>query len=143
MSAYSIYHNFLIKASLEAVFNAVSLPEHLNNWWPLKSSGKPELGKIYNLNFTDQYDWYCIVSVCKPNESIHFKMTQSDKDWDPTTFGFDLEAKDGGTYVRFSHKDWLETNEHFKVASFCWAMLLHGLKNYLEKGAVIPFEERN
>ncbi len=140
---YSIYHNFFIKATPKEVFEAISTPKHLDNWWTLKSSGIAKLGEIYNLNFTDQYDWYCQVSLCNPYEAIHFKMTKSDKDWDPTTFGFDLEEIEGGTYVRFSHVDWPNANDHYKFSAFCWAMLLNGLKNYLEKGVVIPFEERS
>lgn len=70
-------------------------------------------------------------------------MTKSDKDWNPTTFGFDLESSDKGTMVNFSHINWPEQNHHFKHSSFCWAILLNGLKNYLEKGVIIPFEERN
>lgn len=141
--SYSIYYNLFIKVPPKTVFDAVSLPKHLDNWWPLRSSGKPKLGESYNLNFTDKYDWYCKISVCKPHESIHFKMTKSDEDWDSTTFGFDLEAKDDKTYVRFFHKDWPQQNDHFKFSAFCWAMLLNGLKNYLEKGIIIPFEERS
>ncbi|MEW4922973.1 SRPBCC domain-containing protein [Algibacter sp. 2305UL17-15] len=141
--SYNIYHNLVIKVSPEKVFEAVSLPEHLDNWWTLKSSGKPKLGAAYNLNFTDEYDWYCKVSAIEPNSSIHFKMTESDADWNSTTFGFDLEENENGTLVKFSHVNWPRENHHFKHSSFCWAMLLNGLKNYLEKGVVIPFEKRN
>ena len=140
--SYNIYHNLLIKASPKQVFDAVSQPEHLNNWWSLKSSGKPELYSEYNLNFTDKYNWYCKVSKVKVNASFHLKMTESDEDWMPTTFGFELEPKDIGTYLRFSHQNWPENNDHFKHSSFCWALLLNGLKKYLEKGVVIPFESR-
>lgn len=141
--SYNIYHNLLIKATPKQVFDAVSIPKHLDNWWTLKSSGKPELNSEYNLNFTDEYNWFCIVSKVKENEFFYLKMTQSDNDWNPTTFGFDLEEKENGTYVKFSHTDWTEVNNHFKHSSFCWAMLLHGLKLYLEKGVIIPFVNRN
>lgn len=140
---FSIYHNLFIKAPRQKVFDAVTLPEHLNNWWSLKSSGRPVLRETYNLNFTNMYDWYCDVVACMPNESFHLKMTKSDKDWNPTTFGFELEEKDNGTYVKFSHVNWPEENDHLKHSSFCWALLLNGLKNYIEKGIVIPFEERS
>ncbi len=143
MMSYSIFHNLTIKAPLKTVFDAISKPEHLNNWWTLKSSGSPILGSEYNLNFTDPYNWFCKVSKVKDNVSFHLKMTESDKDWLPTTFGFDLESKEHGTLLKFSHVDWKEDNDHFKHSSFCWAMLLNGLKNYLENGDIIPFEERN
>jgi hypothetical protein len=70
-------------------------------------------------------------------------MTKSDLDWDETTFGFDLEETNNGTLVKFSHMNWPNCNDHFRTASFCWAMLLNGLKNYIEKGIILPFEERS
>ena len=141
--SYSIFHNLIIIASTKDVFDAVSLPIHLNNWCTLKSSGIPVLNSEYNLNFTDDFNWYCKVSHILINKSIHFSMTKSDSDWNPTTFGFHLEQQDKGTMVKFSHENWQEANQHFKHSSFCWAILLNGLKNYLEKGVIIPFEERN
>jgi uncharacterized protein YndB with AHSA1/START domain len=139
---FSIYHNLFIKASAEKVFNAIAIPEHLNNWWPLQSSGNPELNSEYNFNFTDEYNWYGKVSEVTPNQSFFIKMTQSDNDWNPTTFGFVLEESETGVSVKFSHTGWPECNTEFKQSSFCWAMLLNGLKNYVEKGTIIPFEER-
>mgnify|MGYP000324288129 CR=1 FL=1 len=141
--SYNIYHNFIIKTSAKEVFNAVSQPKHLDNWWTLKSSGTPELNSKYNLNFTDDYDWFCKISEIKVNEFVHFKMTKSDDDWNPTTFGFDLDQTENGTLVKFSHVNWVKANHEFKNSSFCWAILLNDLKNYLEKGTIIPFEERN
>ncbi len=140
---HNIYHNFLIKASPKEVFDGVSQPKHLDNWWTLKSAGTPELGAEYNLNFTDQYDWYCTVSKVTPNQTFHLKMIKADADWNPTTFGFDLKKNEKGTMVHFSHVNWPEANHHFKHSSFCWALLLNGLKNYLEKGVVVPFEDRS
>ena len=141
--AYHIHHSFTIEASKQAVFEAVTLPKHLDNWWTLKSSGEPKLNAEYNLNFTDAYNWYCKVSEVKDNESFYLKMTQSDADWDATTFGFRLKEVEKGTLMEFEHKNWQENNHHYRHSSFCWAMLLKGLKDYLEKGTVIPFEERN
>ena len=141
-TSYSIYHNLFIKATTKEVFDGITNPKHLNNWWSLKSSGSPVLGAIYNLNFTDQYNWFGEVSKVEVNRSFFIKMTHSDPDWNPTTFGFTLEEKENGTYVRFSHTGWPKNNDHLKHSSFCWAMLLNGLKNYIEKGIVVPFEER-
>ena len=140
---FNIFHNLKIVASTEEVFKAVSQPKHLDNWWTLKSSGAPKLGAEYNLNFTDDYNWYCKVCKVQPDVSIHFKMTQSDNDWDPTTFGFDLKPLNGETWVEFSHVNWPEQNQHFKHSSFCWALLLNALKNYLENGIIIPFNKRS
>lgn len=140
--SHSIYFNFMINTDKFSVYRAVTEPEHLVNWWPLKCSGIPNEGEEYNFNFTDKYDWYAEVKSAKQWDHIHYKMTESDDDWNPTTFGFDLEEKNNGIYLHFFHKDWPECNTHFKHSSFCWAMLLKGLKDYLEKGTIVPFEDR-
>lgn len=132
----------MIIASLEKVFEAVTEPEHLVNWWPLKCSGRPEMGAEYNFYFTPEYDWLGRVIEYSQNRSFHIKMTKSDADWDPTSFGFDLEAIDENVQLNFWHVGWPECNADFKRSSFCWAMLLNGLKNYLEKEVIVPFEER-
>ncbi|WP_299110793.1 SRPBCC domain-containing protein [uncultured Winogradskyella sp.] len=140
--SHSIYFNFIIKSDRETVYKAVSQPEYLVNWWPLKCSGIPKKGELYNFNFTDTYDWYAEVKSCEQNDHISYKMIKSDADWNPTTLGFKLKKKEKGTCLNFFHKDWPELNNHFKHSSFCWAMLLKGLKDYLEKGIIVPFEDR-
>lgn len=140
--SFSIYHDLPISAPVEKVFDAISQPSHLDNWWPLKSSGTPEMGGEYNFYFTEEYDWYGEVINCIPNKSFHIKMTRSDADWDPTSFGFDLEEESDFVQVKFWHKGWPECNAHYRRSSYCWAILLQGLKNYVEKGIVVPFEDR-
>ena len=138
-----IFFDISINASTEKVFQSFCLPEHLDNWWTLKSLGTPELNARYNLNFTDQYDWYAKVVDVVPNERFYLKMTSSDPDWDPTTFGISIENKGDSTLLKFSHINWPENNHHYRHSSFCWAQLLNGFKNYVEKGIVIPFEDRS
>ena len=142
MTSHSIYHDLLIKSTAEAVFEAISQPEHLVNWWPLKCSGQTQIGASYNFYFTSEYDWYGEVIACLPNRSFHIKMTKSDEDWKNTSFGFDLEETAGGIQLKFWHIGWPECNHHFRRSSFCWAILLFNLKNYVEKGTIVPFEDR-
>lgn len=139
---FAIYHNFEIKASISKVFEAVSDPNHLVNWWPQKCSGTPKVDSEYNLFFTEEYNWLGNVIVCDKDKAFHIKMTKADPDWTPTSFGFDLEEIKNGVLVKFKHKNWPACNAHFRHSSFCWALLLNGLKNYVEKGIIIPFEER-
>lgn len=139
----TIFHDFTINASSKKVFDAVSDPEHLVNWWPDKCSGKPEAGALYNFYFTPEYDWYGTVHQLEPAQLFTIKMTDASPDWVDTEFGFKLSEKDNQTYVEFFHSNWPQLNAHFRIASFCWAMLLKGLKDYVESGIVIPFEKRS
>lgn len=69
-------------------------------------------------------------------------MTKSDTDWNATSFGFDLKTIDKAVSIEFWHVNWPECNAEYKQSSYCWALLLNGLKNYIEKGIIIPFEDR-
>lgn len=140
---FGIYHDLIINTSAENVFQAISEPEQLVNWWPLTCTGKPEKGAKYNFFFGEPYNWFGTVDQCFTNEFFSIKMTKADSDWDPTTFSFKLSEENGKTLLQFSHTNWQARNSHFRIASFCWAMLLKGLKDYIEKGVIIPFEERN
>ncbi len=46
---FTIYHNFPIKALSNEVFKAVTNPEDLVHWWPLKCTGTSKIGVEYNL----------------------------------------------------------------------------------------------
>jgi hypothetical protein len=140
---YHIYHDLLINVSAEKLFNAVSKPKELINWWPLACSGEEKTGATYNLNFTDTYNWFGKVICYKPNTAFHIQMTIASQEWNATSFGFDIEEiSNQKVQLHFWHKNWQDCNTEFKQSSFCWAMLLNGLKNYVEKGIVISFEER-
>lgn len=140
---FSIYHDLTITSAPTKIFDSVSLPEHLVNWWPLECTGKPALDQEYNFHFTPQYNWFGKVSRIKKDELFFIKMTKSDLDWDHTSFGFEIEEIANGSLVKFSHKGWPSCNSHFRVSSYCWALLLKGLKDYVEKGIIIPFEHRS
>lgn len=141
---YTIYHDFVVNVSKEKFFEAVSTPYGLNNWWTLQSSGNPKLNEIYNLNFTDEFNWFAKISKFEENKCIEFSMAEAMEEWLPTQFGFKLhEINSNKTEIEFYHTNWKAITKEYKVASFCWAMLLNQLKDYLEKGIITPFEERN
>lgn len=137
-----LFHSFKIKSNAQAVYQTFAYPEHLINWWPQKCQGKPRLGEVYELYFGPQYDWRAQVTKALPNNQFELKMTSADPDWKPTSFGIDLTEKGIYTNVSFYHRNWPEDNDHFKHSNFCWALLLNGMKDYIEKGQIIPFEER-
>ena len=72
---------------------------------------------------------------------FYIEMTDADDDWWPTSFGFDIQSEAEGAWLQFWHKNWPELNHHFRRSSCCQATLLQGLKNYIETGAIIRFDE--
>ena len=69
-------------------------------------------------------------------------MTRADNDWRGTRLHIELQEQGGVTQVRFQHLGWPQANEHYRVSNFCWAMYLRLLKRYVERGEIVPYEER-
>ena len=57
MMPHTILHDVNIRADVTSVFESISEPKHLNNWWTKKCSGVAQKGSKYNLYFTDEFDW--------------------------------------------------------------------------------------
>lgn len=139
---FTILHDLSISSTPQQVYDAVSQPMQLDNWWTLESDGVPEPNEVYKLYFDPQYDWRAEVTKAIPSQSFELKMTESDEDWLPTHFGFELVVIDDATRLQFYHKGWHSQNHHYRRTSYCWAILLRGLKGYVENGEIIPFVER-
>ena len=139
---FTIKHGLIIKAKPSIVYEAVSQAKHLNNWWTLESESKAVLGEDFRLYFGPEYDWLAVVQNANQANAFEVKMKRTMKDWEATSFGFKLEPKDENTQVSFYHRGWETDGYHFQNTSYCWALLLKGLKDYVEKGIIIPFEKR-
>ncbi len=139
---FNIYHDIYIKSTAEAIFEAVTTPLALEKWWPQHCSGSALVGVEYRFYFEKEYDWYGIVTKVVPSNYFEIQMTKSDPDWNHTKFSFHIKPENGGCWLEFNHINWPKNNHHFRRSSFCWAILLQGLKNYLEKDEIIPYPDR-
>ena len=140
---HHILHQFAVKNSKEKVFNAFCQPQGLNAWWPLESQGYPGINEMYRFYFGPEYDWKAKVIHVIPNKELTWQMTEAMEDWKETQLGFRLSEKDDVTSVSFFHNNWQQASDHFAITNFCWGQLLNGLKNYVERGIIVPFEKRN
>ena len=137
-----ILQDFPIAVPPARVYQAVSTPAGLDTWWTKRSAGEPVAGRSYELHFGDGYDWRAVVTQARGPELFELRLTRSDRDWDNTLVGFELEGASGGTQVRFYHRGWPETNEHYRISCHCWALYLRVLRRHLEFGESVPYEQR-
>jgi hypothetical protein len=70
------------------------------------------------------------------------QLVRAQADWLDTRLGFSLREDRGVTHVRFRHSGWPESNEHYRVSAFCRAMYLRLLKRHVERGEIVPCEDR-
>ena len=137
-----ILQDFPIAAPPARVYEAVSTPAILDEWWTIRSSGHAELGGSYTLDFGPGYLWTAQVARAEPGTAFELRLTSADADWTGTTVGFELEPNGNGTQVRFHHRGWPSANEHYRISNHCWAMYLRILRRHVEHGESVPYDER-
>lgn len=137
-----ILQDFPIRVPPQRVYEAISQPARLDQWWTLRSRGKPEVGSEYTLDFGPEYVWRARVTVAIPGVAFEWQMTQADRDWADSRVRFEFVPSEIGTTVRFQHRGWPEINEHYRVTCHCWALYFRILRRHLELGEVVPYERR-
>ncbi len=137
-----VVHQFSIRASAQKVFQSIAMPAGLDAWWTKRSSGRPEVGGTYRLSFGPGHEWSAMVTRAVRDAEFEMELVEAHDDWRGTRVGFVLDEDEGITRVRFHHAGWRGPNEHYRVSCFCWAMYLRLLKRYVERGEVVPHEER-
>jgi uncharacterized protein YndB with AHSA1/START domain len=137
-----ILHDFPVNATPLKVFGAFTTPAGLDSWWTLHSMGEPTLGTEYRLDFGPGYEWRARVTRAVPGREFELEFTSATEDWVGSRVGAILEGTKAGTQVRFYHRGWAESTDHFRTSSYCWAMYLRVMKRHLEFGEIIPYEDR-
>jgi uncharacterized protein YndB with AHSA1/START domain len=137
-----ITQNLIVHAPPKAVFHAISTPAGLDTWWSFRSSGSPGIRNEYKLNFGPGYDWTGIVRIYEPVRAFEIELCNADSDWAQTKVGFELKQEAESTHVEFYHTGWLESNEHYKTSTYCWAMYLRLMKRYVEHDEVVAYDDR-
>jgi uncharacterized protein YndB with AHSA1/START domain len=131
-----------IAAPLERVYEAVSTPAGLNEWWTKTASGVAALGAEFTLGFGPEYQWRGVATRVEAPGVFELRLTASDADWKGTKVGFELSSRAATTWVHFYHRGWPVANQHFRVSCHCWALYLRILRRHLEDGEAVPYERR-
>ncbi|MEE9371746.1 MAG: SRPBCC domain-containing protein [Saprospiraceae bacterium] len=139
---YAILHNLHINAKPSQVFSMISTSRGLNKWWTLEADGHPVKGERYRFYFSEEYDWAGIVTKVQIDDYIEWEMLDCDQDWNGTKVGIEIFPTEIGTNVKFYHKNWKETNDHFRDTSYGWAIYFRLLKRYIEHDEYVPFDHR-
>ena len=139
---HEILQDFPIAAAPDRVYDVVSTPVLLDEWWTLRSTGRAAIGATYELDFGPDYVWKAEVTKAVPGKAFELRLTSADADWTGTVVGFELAPNGDGTQVRFYHRGWSSPNEHYRISNHCWAMYLRILRRHIEHGESVPYHQR-
>jgi len=114
----SIEREIHVEASPEVVFEVVSRPEHLKEWWPDDARGEPVPGAPGELIWHDsetgipQIAEFTVVEVDAPRRfSFRWCFTGEARTGGSLLVTFDLVPAGGGTTVRMTETGFREVNQ--------------------------------
>lgn len=146
MEYASIEREIHIDATPDVVFDVVSSPEHLKQWWPDDARYEPTPGSAGEISFGDKVVPFTVVDV-QPPRLFSFRWAndpgQTAAQGNSFLVTFDLVPSDGGTLLRmtetgFRERGWTEAaaqqeyEDHIKG----WGHFLPRLAPYVAKQTV-------
>ena len=136
----NIRHMLAIAAPLETVFKAITEREGLASWWTPETIASPGVGGILEFKFADKYHNKMRVTEFSADRCVEWECLEGDRQWIGTRFRFELEEKDGKTWLHFGQLGWKEESDFFAHCNYWWGYYMHSLKQYCETGAGTPFK---
>ena len=128
-----ILHRVGIDAPVDTVYRALTTVPGLASWWVGGTSGNAEEGGVIDFHFCKMK-----VTEAKPGAVVRWVCVEGPAEWVGTTVSFQLQRKEGQTFVLFKHGGWKEPVEFMHHCSTKWAVFLLSLKDAIERGAGRP-----
>ena len=139
MKTYTIHHEVGIKASPEAVYQALTDTKKLAGWWMSDTRGKgSKVGDVLEFWAEDFCQKFEVVEL-RPGTLVRWKNTEGPDEWIGTEVAFELNADEKQCWVHFSHSGWRSDTGILPHCSTKWAVFMLSLKDLLEKGKGHPY----
>ncbi|MBM7784615.1 SRPBCC domain-containing protein [Tenggerimyces flavus] len=145
----SVERELHVEASPEVVYEVISTPEHLREWWPDEADLEPVPGATGTVSFGDTKVVAVTVIEADPPRRFAFRWTHDENEvataHNSLLVTFDLVPSGTGTTLRFSEtgyreKGWqgAELKERYTDHASAWDRFLPRLGAYLTQLAATP-----
>jgi uncharacterized protein YndB with AHSA1/START domain len=137
-----ILHRVGVKASADAVYQALATREGLAGWWTTNTQGESKVGGTLRFRFSADgreiggFDMR--VLELRPAARVLWQVVDGPAEWVDTTISFELKQEGAYCIVLFRHQGWREPVEFMYHCSTKWAVFLMSLKSLVETGRGNP-----
>jgi uncharacterized protein YndB with AHSA1/START domain len=138
----SIERELRIDAAPEVVYEVISSPEHMREWWPDEADYEPVPGSVGTITFDDpatpggKVEALTVVEADPPRR-FAFRWIYDDgasaAPGNSLLVTFDLVASDGGTLVRFTEQGFRERGWEAAVLEQAYRDHVHGWDHFLPR----------
>lgn len=136
-----IIHHLRIKASPEAVFDAVATGAGLSHWWSKQVDAEEKLDGMVKFTFLADFNPHMKITEHDRPNAVGWTCVAGHEPWADNNFRFAIAPDDGGAALHFTQDYARElTDEQFGVYNYNWGYYLESLRNYCEDGHGKPFD---
>ena len=140
MELGSIERELFVEARPEIVFEVISDPDHVAEWWPDEARYEAVVGSTGEILFADpnggKVEMLTVVEIDPPSR-FAFRWTQpageDGAEGNSLLVTFDLEAQDGGTLVRFRETGFRERGWEAAVLEATYHDHVQGWDHFLPR----------
>jgi uncharacterized protein YndB with AHSA1/START domain len=130
-----------IQAAPERVWNALTQPGEIGNWWTNDLNAKPEEGSLAEFRFGEWGDFAILLEVAElvQNKKVYWILRRSPvAQWSGTNITWLLEPDHKGAALIFRHDGFAQVDQVYEQTRGNWNYFLASLKSYLETGKGTP-----
>lgn len=143
----TLEREIFVAATPEIVFDVVSRPEHLKEWWPDDARYEPTPGSTGQIRFGDcdaggKVEAFAVVDV-QPPRTFSFRWTQPAdevaREGNSLLVTFELTPRDGGTVLRMTESGFREMGWEAAVLEQMYHDHVSGWEHFLPR--IAPYTQ--
>ena len=139
MATREIWHEILIHANPNDLYEALTDVDKLAHWWTTDVRGKSVIGGTLEFWFSGFQAATMEVTALNANELVGWHVIDGGaQDWIGTEIEFRILCDEGKMLLHFRHSKWKKDAKSFPHCSLGWAIFLLSLKEFVETGKGRP-----
>ena len=138
----NIEHLQTVNAPASKVYETLTTAEGLSEIWTNELIVNNQIGFINEFRFGSDDVTKMKIEELIANEKVVWQCIDSDAEWIGTIISFDIQEKNGKSFITLRHMNWKEVTPFYRSCNYNWAFFLYSLKCYCEDGEGIPYHKR-
>jgi uncharacterized protein YndB with AHSA1/START domain len=138
----NIEHLQTVHAPASKVYETLTTAEGLSEIWTNELIINNQIGFINEFRFGSNDITKMRIEELITNKKIVWQCIDSDAEWIGTIISFDIEEKNGKSFITLRQMNWREVTPFFRSCNYNWAIFLYSLKSYCEEGDGLPYHKR-
>lgn len=138
----NIEHLQTVHVPASKVYETLTTAEGLSETWTNELVVNHQIGFINEFRFGSNDTTKMRIEELIPDKKVVWQCIDSDPEWIGTMISFDIEEKNGKSYVTLRHMNWKEITPFYRSCNYNWAIFFYSLKSYCEDGVGMPYHKR-